>query len=115
VSLYSEPGSLVGTAAAACVGQALYPKPKVPNRARRRDTKVVVSPPLAEDALDETGCARCGVAGIIHPSPAECIDTLRDLIAELSEDPLIARKVKAAPAPGAKRGRFHMLRVRING
>jgi hypothetical protein len=60
------------------------------------------SPPLAEDALDP-GCQRCGVAGVMHRSPGDCIDTLRDLIAELTEDPLLARKVKA----GTNRGRVH--------
>ena len=102
----------MGSSAAQCMDQA--PHCAADDRPRRRARRRAIALPRAEDAL-EAGCRRCGVAGVLHRSPADCIDTLRDLIAELSENPLLAPGAKAAIAPETKRGRVHPLRARING
>jgi hypothetical protein len=54
-------------------------------------TRVVPKPPAeptAADAMDEICCCGCGLSGVQHDSWPQCVDFLRDTIAELSGEPL---------------------------
>ena len=86
MGLYSEPCSMMGSAAQQCVDCApkLSSRASIDSRNHATDYNTVkTGPPQAGDGLRPGTCRRCGCVGQ-HVTASECIDDLRGALAELS-------------------------------
>ena len=80
MALYSEPTSMMRSSMSMCVDAA----PNASGRMAREKHAVKVEPPRPSDAMKSGTCLRCGCkTGTAHASPNECIDALREALAEV--------------------------------
>src|ERR1700676_1271354 len=83
MGLYSEPRSMTGSAGRMCTDQSrTAAQPSGIDALKVHD--VQAGPPRAGDALSSKVCRRCGCAtDTAHAEPSDCIDALRETIAEI--------------------------------
>src|SRR5690349_12306135 len=79
MALYSEPSSMIRTSSVMCAERSPAPADmRLAGPAR-------IDPPGPSDALKAGTCRRCGcVARPAHAAPGDCIDALREALAELT-------------------------------
>jgi hypothetical protein len=95
MAIYNEPGSMIGNSSAALIEHALHADTEqlvAASRCQRRIGRRAVarkpaSPAQPEDAIPPGICPRCGCIAD-HATQADCIDHLRDLIADLTPGPI---------------------------
>jgi len=95
MGLYSEPGSMIGNSSAALIDHAPHADTEqlaAASRCQRRIGRRAVarkpaSPAQPKDAIPTGTCPRCGCIAY-HATPTDCIDQLRDLIADLTPGPI---------------------------
>ena len=86
MALYSEPGSGVGNSSAALIDAASHADSLEQIRAVRRKARRRRAPAASHEATDEIPLGTCRRCGCIaeHATSEDCIDYLRDLIADLT-------------------------------
>src|ERR1700676_4135872 len=88
MGLHSEPSSMMGTGGAMCVHHAPnvhQESASVDSRKHATDYSTAKTGPARHgDALRAGTCRRCGcVTDTAHAEPSDCIDALRETIAEI--------------------------------
>src|SRR5665213_3497732 len=78
MALYSEPTSMIGSSGRMCADRS-------PARAKPSAGAIKIDPPRRAEGLRPGACLRCGCAttGTAHATPNDCIDALREALADV--------------------------------